>query len=127
MRSWLGPWTAPAGFVDAKASTGPLCGKRIKRDNVMPNRHDERKRAMTLLQLKILREIERQAFNISAAAKALNTSQPGVSRQLQTLERNLGVPLLVRQKNRIVAFSPVGRSIMEAAKTLLNQAENIEL
>src|SRR6478736_2697140 len=82
---------------------------------------------MTLLQLKILREIERQAFNISAAAKALNTSQPGVSRQLQTLERNLGVPLLVRQKNRIVAFSPVGRSIMEAAKTLLNQAENIEL
>ena len=82
---------------------------------------------MTLLQLKILREIERRAFNISAAAKALNTSQPGVSRQLQTLERNLGVPLLVRQKNRIVAFSPVGRSIMEAAKTLLNQAENIEL
>ena len=82
---------------------------------------------MTLLQLKILREIERQAFNISAAAKALNTSQPGVSRQLQTLERNLGVPLLLRQKNRIVAFSPVGRSIMAAAKTLLNQAENIEL
>lgn len=82
---------------------------------------------MTLLQLKILREIERQSLNISAAAKALNTSQPGVSRQIQTLERDLGVSLLVRQKNRIVAFSPVGRSILTVAKTMLNQAENVEL
>jgi DNA-binding transcriptional LysR family regulator len=82
---------------------------------------------MTLLQLKILREIERQSLSISAAAKALNTSQPGVSRQIQMLERNLGIPLLMRQKNRIVAFSPVGLSILTVAKTLLNQAENIEL
>lgn len=82
---------------------------------------------MTLLQLKILREIERQFLNISAAAQALKTSQPGVSRQIQTLESSLGVSLLVRQKNRIVAFSPVGRSILTVAKAMLNQAENIEL
>src|ERR1700748_328343 len=82
---------------------------------------------MTLLQLRILREIERQALSISAAAKALHTSQPGVSRQIQMLERDLGVPLLVRQKNRIVAFSPAGRSILAVAKSLLNQAGNIEL
>jgi LysR family cys regulon transcriptional activator len=82
---------------------------------------------MTLLQLRILREIERQALSISAAAKALNTSQPGVSRQIQMLERDLGVPLLVRQKNRVVAFSPTGRAILAVAKSLLNQASNIEL
>jgi LysR family cys regulon transcriptional activator len=82
---------------------------------------------MTLQQLRILREIERQSLSISAAAKALHTSQPGVSRQIQMLERGLGVPLLVRQKNRIVAFSPVGRSILAVAKSLLNQASNIEL
>jgi LysR family cys regulon transcriptional activator len=82
---------------------------------------------MTLLQLKILREIERHSLNISAAAKALSTSQPGVSRQIQMLERDLGVSLLVRKKNRVVAFSPVGRTILAVAKSLLNQAANIEL
>lgn len=81
---------------------------------------------MTLLQLRILREIERQALNISAAAKALNTSQPGVSRQMQMLERELGVALLVRKKNRIIAFSPIGRSILNTARSLLGQVENIE-
>jgi LysR family transcriptional regulator, cys regulon transcriptional activator len=82
---------------------------------------------MTLLQLKILREIERQSLNISAAAKALNTTQPGASRQIQMLERELGVTLLVRKYNRIVDLSPVGRTILGVAKSILNQATNIEI
>jgi DNA-binding transcriptional LysR family regulator len=82
---------------------------------------------MTLLQLKILREIARQSLNISAAAKALNTSQPGVSRQIQMLERELGLSLLVRKKNRIVALSSIGETILAIAKSALNQAENIGL
>jgi LysR family cys regulon transcriptional activator len=82
---------------------------------------------MTLLQLKILREIERQSLNISAAAKALNTTQPGVSRQIQMLERELGVTLLVRKYNRIIGLTPVGKTILGVAKSILNQATNIEL
>jgi LysR family cys regulon transcriptional activator len=82
---------------------------------------------MTLLQLKILREIERRSLNVSAAAKALNTSQPGVSRQIQMLERELGISLLVRNKKRIVAFSQPGLTILAIAKSILNQSENIEL
>ena len=82
---------------------------------------------MTLLQLKILREIERQSLNISAAAKALNTTQPGVSRQIQMLERELGVTLLVRKYNRIIDLSPVGKTILGVAKSILNQAANIEI
>src|ERR1700704_3943988 len=82
---------------------------------------------MTLLQLKILREIARQSLNISAAAKALNTSQPGVSRQIQMLERELGLSLLVRTKNRVVALSSIGERILAVAKSALNQAENIGL
>jgi LysR family cys regulon transcriptional activator len=82
---------------------------------------------MTLLQLKILREIERQSLNISAAAKALNTTQPGVSRQIQMLERELGVTLLIRKYNRIIGLSPVGQTILGVAKSILNQAANIEL
>jgi LysR family cys regulon transcriptional activator len=82
---------------------------------------------MTLMQLKMLREIERQSLNISAAAKALNTTQPGVSRQIQMLERELGVALLVRKYNRIVELSPVGRAILDVAKSILNQTANIEI
>jgi LysR family transcriptional regulator, cys regulon transcriptional activator len=66
-------------------------------------------------------------FRPQRPAKALSTSQPGVSRQIQMLERDLGVSLLVRKKNRVVAFSPVGRTILAVAKSLLNQAANIEL
>jgi LysR family cys regulon transcriptional activator len=82
---------------------------------------------MTLLQLRILREIERQSLNVSSAAKALNTSQPGVSRQIQLLERELGISLLVRNKKRIVALSQPGRAILAIAKSVLNQTENIDL
>lgn len=82
---------------------------------------------MTLKQLRLLREIVRQSFNISNAASALHTSQPGVSRQIRLLEQELGVDLLVRSKNRVLALTPAGCAILEGAQRLLNEAENIRL
>lgn len=82
---------------------------------------------MTLQQLRILREIARQSLNLSAAALALHTSQPGVSRQVQLLERELGVDLLVRRRNRILGFTATGQAILDVAQALLTQAENIRL
>jgi LysR family cys regulon transcriptional activator len=82
---------------------------------------------MTLKQLRFLREIARQSFNISGAAAALHTSQPGVSRQIQLLERELGVELLVRRRNRILGITDAGRAILESAQRLLDETENIRL
>ncbi len=82
---------------------------------------------MTLQQLRILREIARQANNLSSAAAALHTSQPGVSRQVQLLERELGVELLARRKNRITGLTEPGRAILVAAERALGEAENIRL
>lgn len=82
---------------------------------------------MTLRQLRILREIARQAHNLSNAATALHTSQPGVSRQVQLLERELGVELLARRKNRITGLTEPGRAILAAAERALGEAENIRL
>lgn len=76
-------------------------------------------------QLRILRELARSSFNVSAAAAALHTSQPGVSRQIQLLEQELGVELLVRRKNRITGFSEPGRAILGAAERALTESENI--
>ena len=80
---------------------------------------------MTLQQLRILREIARQSNNLSSAAAALHTSQPGVSRQVQLLERELGVQLLSRRKNRITGLTEPGRAVLAAAERALDEAENI--
>jgi LysR family cys regulon transcriptional activator len=82
---------------------------------------------MTLKQLRILREIARQAHNLSSAATALHTSQPGVSRQVQLLERELGVELLTRRRNRITGLTEPGRAILTAAERALSEADNIRL
>lgn len=80
---------------------------------------------MTLRQLRILRELSRHSLSISAAAEALHTSQPGVSRQIQLLEQELGVDLLVRRKNRIAGFTEPGRAILGAVQRALTESENI--
>ena len=48
---------------------------------------------MNLTQLRYLRGIAEQGYNISRAAAALHTSQPGISKQIQLLEREIGVAL----------------------------------
>ncbi|HEY9445662.1 MAG TPA: LysR substrate-binding domain-containing protein [Burkholderiales bacterium] len=81
---------------------------------------------MTLKQLLLLREVARQSLNMSKAATALHTSQPGISRQIQLLERELGVPILARRKNRTLGYTDIGKSILEAAQRLLNEADSIK-
>ena len=82
---------------------------------------------MTLKQLRILREVARQAHNLSNAAQALHTSQPGVSRQIQLLERELGVELLARRRNRITGLTEPGRAVLAAAERALGETDNIRL
>ena len=81
---------------------------------------------MTLKQLALLREIARQSLNMSKAAAAMYMSQPGISRQIQLLEDELGVPILVRRKNRTLGYTEIGRSILDAAQRLLNEADSIK-
>src|SRR4051812_13063264 len=84
-------------------------------------------KSMTLKQLKFLREIARQSLNMSSAALALHTSQPGVSRQMQELESELGVELLVRRKNRVLAMTEAGEAVLASARRMLDEADNIRL
>jgi hypothetical protein len=46
---------------------------------------------MKLQQLKYACEVARRDLNVSAAAEALFTSQPGLSRQIKSLEAELGL------------------------------------
>ena len=51
---------------------------------------------MKLHQLRYLASTVQNGLNITAAAKKLHTSQPGVSKQLKLLEDELGFPLFER-------------------------------
>lgn len=82
---------------------------------------------MTLKQLRFLREIARQSLNMSKAALALHTSQPGVTRQIQDLERELGIELLVRRKNRVLGLTEAGEAVLASARRMLDEADNIRL
>jgi LysR family cys regulon transcriptional activator len=81
---------------------------------------------MNLQQLRYLNEIVRCNLNISDAANALYTSQPGVSKQIKLLEDELGIDIFVRNGKRIVAVTEPGKTVVEIAQRVLRETENLK-
>ena len=80
---------------------------------------------MKLQQLRYLREVVRRGLNVSEAAEALYTSQPGISKQIRMLEDELGVQILVRHGKRVVDLTEPGRIIVDIADRMLKDADNL--
>jgi LysR family cys regulon transcriptional activator len=80
---------------------------------------------MKLQQLRYLREVVRRGLNVSEAAEALFTSQPGISKQIRMLEDELGVQILVRHGKRVVDLTEPGRIIVDIADRMLKDADNL--
>lgn len=80
---------------------------------------------MNLRQLRYLQGIAESGFNISRAAERLHTAQPGISRQIQLLEQELGVSLLLRRGNRITGVTEAGGEVLEVAQRMLRDADNL--
>lgn len=81
---------------------------------------------MNLQQLRYVRETVRRNLNITEAANALFTSQPGVSKQIKELEDELGVEIFVRRGRRVVGLTEPGRAVVKVIDRLLVEAENLE-
>ncbi|MFA6014535.1 MAG: HTH-type transcriptional regulator CysB [Gallionellaceae bacterium] len=81
---------------------------------------------MNLQQLRYLNEIVRRNLNISDAAAALYTSQPGISKQIKLLEEELGIEIFIRNGKRIVALTEPGKNILEIAQRILHESENLK-
>jgi LysR family transcriptional regulator, cys regulon transcriptional activator len=75
---------------------------------------------MKLQQLRYVLEITRHGNHLSAAAEALNTSQPGVSRQIQLLENELGFEIFLRTRNRIIGLTPPGKHVVDIAQRVVD-------
>lgn len=80
---------------------------------------------MKLQQLKYLLAIVDNGLNITAAAEKLFTSQPGVSKQLKLLEEELGLQLFVRKGKSLGSVTPAGQQVIERARFIMEEAENI--
>ncbi len=73
---------------------------------------------MKLQQLRYVVEIVRHGNHLSAAAEALHTSQPGVSRQIQLLELELGFEIFQRTRNRIIGLTEPGEIVFNIAQRI---------
>ena len=81
---------------------------------------------MKLHQLRYISEVVKQGLNISAAAEALHTSQPGVSKQIQLLEDELNLQIFERHGKRLTGVTEPGRNIVELAERVMRDMENIK-
>lgn len=80
---------------------------------------------MKLNQLRYICEVARRGLNVSAAAEALYTSQPGVSKQIRLLEDELGLQIFVRSGKQLSAVTPAGQEIIAEAEQILQKVRNI--
>jgi len=81
---------------------------------------------MRFQQLRYLSEVARRDLSVSAAAEALHTSQPGVSRQIKSLEEELGIEIFVRHGKRLTAITEPGRAVLEIAERILAESANLK-
>jgi LysR family cys regulon transcriptional activator len=80
---------------------------------------------MKLQQLRYLTEVVRRGLNVSDAAEALHTSQPGVSKQIRALEDELGIQVFARHGKRLVSVTEPGKAVLAIAERILSEAQNL--
>ena len=80
---------------------------------------------MNVQQLRYVAEVARQGLNVSDAAAALFTSQPGVSKQIRLMEEELGVDIFVRHGKRLTGITEPGRKVLAIAERMLRDMDNL--
>ncbi len=81
---------------------------------------------MKLQQLRYICEVTKRDFNISQTAEGIFTSQPGISKQIQTLEDELGVKIFVRSGKQLTGLTTAGEEIIKIATHIMQQVDNIK-
>ena len=81
---------------------------------------------MKLQQLRCIYEVVQNQFNITRAADSIHTSQPGVSKQIQLLEEEIGVQLFQRNGKRLSGLSEPGIRVYESIVEIMRELKNIK-
>jgi LysR family transcriptional regulator, cys regulon transcriptional activator len=76
-------------------------------------------------QLRYLVAVHENGLNMTAAARRLHASQPGVSRQIALLEEELGFQFFERQGRSLVRTTEAGEDIIGRAASIMRELQNI--
>ncbi|MEY5028343.1 MAG: HTH-type transcriptional regulator CysB [Pseudomonadota bacterium] len=81
---------------------------------------------MNLHQFKFVQEAVRRNLNLTEAAKALHTSQPGVSKAIIELEEELGIDIFARHGKRLKRVTEPGQHVLKSIEVIMREIGNLK-
>ena len=81
---------------------------------------------MNLHQFRFVQEAARRNLNLTEAAKALHTSQPGVSKAIIELEEELGVDIFARHGKRLKRITEPGQHVLQSIEIIMREVGNLK-
>jgi len=80
---------------------------------------------MNLHQFRFVQEAARRNLNLTETAKALHTSQPGVSKAIIELEEELGIEIFARHGKRLKRITEPGQHVLQSIEVILREVGNL--
>ena len=81
---------------------------------------------MNLHQLRFVQEAVRRNLNLTETAKALFTSQPGISKAILELEEELGVDIFARHGKRLKRVTEPGQAVLKSVEIIMREVANLK-
>ncbi|MEY3125255.1 MAG: hypothetical protein RLZZ573_1775 [Pseudomonadota bacterium] len=81
---------------------------------------------MNLHQFRFVQEAARRNLNLTEAAKALHTSQPGVSKAIIELEEELGIDIFARHGKRLKRITEPGQHVLKSIELIMREVGNLK-
>ena len=80
---------------------------------------------MNLHQFRFVQEAVRRNLNLTETARALHTSQPGVSKAIIELEEELGVEIFARHGKRLKRVTEPGEHVLKSVELIMREVGNL--
>lgn len=81
---------------------------------------------MNLHQFRFVQEAIRRNLNLTETAKALHTSQPGVSKAIIELEEELGIEIFARHGKRLKRITEPGQQVIKSIDLIMREIGNLK-
>src|SRR6185436_15763740 len=81
---------------------------------------------MNLHQFRFVQEAVRRSLNLTETARALHTSQPGVSKAIIELEEELGVEIFARHGKRLKRITEPGQHVLKSIELIMREVGNLK-
>ena len=81
---------------------------------------------MNLHQFRFIQEATRRDLNLTETAKALFTSQPGISKAILELEAELGIDIFARHGKRLRRITEPGVHVLKSIEIIMREVGNLK-